>query len=181
MCQRSGMQAKPCSSRFEIAHHAMIRAGRIGAEFWSSFIFMAKPKDETPLASLEQWLARLQEAGFMVQAQDGGRVRISKHGCAAVLEPSPSGEPRFAVRPGLEVAGGIAQLVDRGFQKFWQEGERQIPALSAQLLALHCFDQDLRAVMGLTALYNEALGTVSSHYIYDRLEGREKPKRHQSF
>jgi hypothetical protein len=163
---------------------------------------MAKPKDETPPASFEQWLAKLKEAGFTVQAQDGGRVRISKHGCAAVLEPSPSREPGFAVRPGLlvravppcgmrertndlrpeqETHEAIAHLLDRGFQKFWQEGERQIPALSAQLYALHRFDQDLRAVMGLTALYNEALGTVSSRYIYDRLEGREKPKRHQAF
>jgi len=177
----------------------MIRAWRIGAESWSSFIFMAKPKDESPLASLEQWLARLKEADFAVQAEDGSRVRISKHGCAAVLEPSPSGEPGFAVRLGLlvraatvreraiepglqeEASTAIAQLVDRGFQKFWQEGERQIPALSAQLHALHSYDQDLRAVMGLTALYNEALGTVSSRYVYDRLEGREKPKRHQPF
>ena len=134
-----------------------------------------------------------------MQAQDGGRVRIGKHGCAAVLEASPSGEPQFAVRPGLviraatvsersnelrsglDTAERIAHLIDRGFQKFWQEGERQLPALSAQLQALHHFDQDLRAVMGLTALYNEALGTVSSRYIYDRLEGREKPKRHQPF
>jgi len=126
-------------------------------------------------------------------------VRISKHGCAAVLEPSPGGEPQFAVRPGLlvraatvsersrdlrsgqETGEAIAPLVDRGFQKFWQEGERQFPALSTQLQALHRFDQDLRAVMGLTALYNEALGTVSSRYVYDRLDGREKPKRHQPF
>jgi len=123
---------------------------------------------------------RLKEAGFQVLAEGGG-VRISKHGCAAVLEASASGEPRFAVRAGLETKQGIAHLVDRGFQKFWQEGERQFPALAAQLQALHRFDQDLRAAMGLTALYNEALGTVSSRYVYDRLEGREKGKRHQAF
>jgi hypothetical protein len=81
----------------------------------------------------------------------------------------------------LERRQGIAHLVDRGFQKFWQEGEQQFPALAAQLQALHRFEQDLRAVMGLTALYNEALGSVSSRYVYDRLEGREEPKRHQAF
>ena len=142
---------------------------------------MANPSDQSPAPSLESWPERLRTAGFTVQAQGAGRLDIRKHGCAAVLQTAPSGEPHVAVRPGLEVAGGIAHLIDRGFQKFWQDGERQLPALSAQLQALHRFDQDLRAVLGLTAVYNEALGTVSSRYVYDRLEGREKPKRHGSF
>ena len=142
---------------------------------------MAKSKEQNPKPRLEQWIGRLKEAGFSVQAQDGSRFRVSKHSCAAVIEQSPSGEPRFAARPGLEVGQNIAHLVDRGFQKFWQDGDHRLPALAVQLQALHRFEQDLRAVMGLTALYNEALGTVSSRYIYDRLEGREKPKRHHPF
>lgn len=172
-----------------------MRAGRIRSKSGISFLSMAKPKGQIPPCNLEQWIERLQDAGFTVQAQDEGRFRVSQYGCAAVLQASPSGELQFAVRPGLEIraatvkersgaseAGeGIAHLLDRGFQKFWQEGKRQIPALSAELQALHRFDQDLRAVLGLTALYNEALGTVSSRYIYDRLEGREKPKRHRAF
>ena len=142
---------------------------------------MAKPSEQSTTAGFEQWLERLREAEFSTQAAEGGRSRISKHGCAAVLEASGSEEPQFAVRPGLETSQGIAHLVDRGYQKFWQEGGRQLPALATQLQALHRFDQDLRAVMGLTALYNEALGTVSSRYVYDRLEGREKGKKHQAF
>ena len=185
---------------------------------------MAKPENRNPNAGLDSWLGKLDEAGFAVQPRvqpkEGGCLRISKHGCAAVLAPSASGEPRFAVRPGLEVsaataagvpktplsassgderervspaephsevqpgieaAHGILHLVDRGFQKFWQDGERRLPALAVQLQALHRFDQDLRAVMGLTALYNEALGTVSARYTYDRLEGRENPKHHRPF
>jgi hypothetical protein len=142
---------------------------------------MAKANETAATPGFEQWLERLKEAGFSVQKAEGGRVRISNHGCGAVLEESPGNEPRFAVRPGLETKQGIAHLVDRGFQKFWQEGERQFPALSTQLQGLHRFNEDLRAVMGLTSLYNEALGTVSSRYVYDRLEGREKGKRHQAF
>ena len=159
----------------------MIRAWRLSSQCGDCLLFMAKPKERNPAPRLEQWIGRLKEASFAVQAQDGGRVRISKRGCAAVIEPSPSGEPQFGVRPGLEIGGNIAHLVDRGFQKFWQDGDRRLPALAVQLQALHQFEQDLRAAMGLTALYNEALGTVSSRYIYDRLEGREKPKRHQPF
>lgn len=142
---------------------------------------MANPNEKSATPGFEQWLERLREAQFSTHKTDGGGVRISKHGCAAVLEAAATGEPRFAVRPGLETGKGIAHLVDRGFQKFWQEGERQFPALSTQLQGLHRFEQGLRAVMGLTALYNEALGTVSSRYVYDRLEGREKPKKHQAF
>jgi len=158
---------------------------------------MPKSKDQSA-AGFDQWRERLKEAGFLV-GEENDRVRISKHGCAAVLEAFTAGEPRFAVRPGLliraatvserpkdhgpeqETSQPIAHLVDRGFQKFWQEDERLFPALAAQLHALHRFDQDLRAVTGLTALYNEALGSVSSRYVYDRLEGREKGKRHQAF
>ena len=145
---------------------------------------MPEPKNQTPPASFNQWIERLKEADFLVHAEGSGvriQLQISKHGCGAVLEASGSGEPRFAVRPGLETKQGLAHLIDRGFQKFWQEGEWQVPALSTQLKALHRFDQDLRAVMAVTALYNEALGTVSSRYVYDRLEGREKGKRHQGF
>jgi len=156
---------------------------------------MAKKVKRVRLPSFDQWMERLNEAGFAVHAAEGGGARISKHGCAAVLQPSASGEPHFAVRPGLLVGAGstgdrasvpaadeaIAHLVDRGFQKFWQAGERQFPALAAQLQALHRFDQDLRAEMGLTSLYNESLGTVSSRYVYDRVEGREKPRRGGAF
>ena len=142
---------------------------------------MPKEKNPSEKTQADTWIERLKEAGFTVQALEGGRVRVSKHGCAAVIEQSSSGKPQFGARPGMEIGGNIAHLVDRGFQKFWQDGDRRLPALAIQLQALHQFEQDLRAAMGLTALYNEALGTVSSRYIYDRLEGREKPKRHQPF
>ena len=142
---------------------------------------MPKEKNPPEKAQPDAWTDRLKEAGFTVQAQDGGRVRVSKHGCAAVIAQPSSGKPQFAVRPGLEIGENIAHLMDRGFQKFWQDGDRRLPALAVQLQALHQFEQDLRAAMGLTALYNEALGSVSPRYIYDRLEGRENPKRHHSF
>ena len=145
---------------------------------------MAKAGGPAARMSFEQWLERLREAGFAVEKADGAGaagVMIGKHGCAAVLESSPGGEPRFAAKPGLETPQGIAYLIDRGYQKFWLQGERQFPALATELQGLHRFEQDLRAVMGMTALYNEALGTVSARHDYDRLEGREKPKKHQEF
>ena len=142
---------------------------------------MGLRKKMPPRLDFSVCIAQLKEAGFETLDQPGGRVEIRKHGCAAVLEKGPAGEPQFAVRPGLLGADGIAQLLDRGFQKFWQQGNRTFPALAEQLQAVHRFAQDLKAVAGQTSLYNEALGTVSSRYLYDRLEGREGPRRHKPF
>ena len=140
---------------------------------------MSKKSPSKP--NIRNWIEQLQHAGFIVAEQQPGKVRISKYGCAAELETSPAGQPRFAVRPGLLLGESIACLLDRGYQKFWQDGHRLVPALADQLTALHRFDEDLRAALGLTTLYNEALGTVSARYVYDRLEGREGPKKHQPF
>jgi hypothetical protein len=123
----------------------------------------------------------LRRAGFEIQQQASGRILVRKFGCAAVLEQSASGDLEFSVRPGFLIGGDIAHLVDGGFQKFWQDGKRKVPALAEQLKSLHSFQQDLRAALGITTLYNEALGTVSSRYVYDRVEGREQAKRHEPF
>ena len=123
----------------------------------------------------------LKDAGFNVSDEGADRFSINKYGCGAVIEKAVPGEMRFAVRPGFLMGGAIAHLVDRGFQKFWQSGERSYPARARQLKALHGFEQDLRQVAGLSNLYNEALGTVSSLYVYDRVEGREETKKHQPF
>ena len=138
---------------------------------------------ENPAAKVDftHWIGQLQEAGFLVTPRDQKRLVVSKHGCGAELERTPAGELRIAVRPGLLTRDGIARLLDRGYQKFWQEGQREFPALAGQLMALHQFDSELRAILGWTSLYNEALGTVSSRYHYDRLEGREHPKRRRLF
>ena len=68
-----------------------------------------------------------------------------------------------------------------GFQKFWQAGERRIPARAVELQALSAFDRDLRSALGMTRLYNESISVVSSVYHYDRVEGREPGKRHEPF
>ncbi|OFW02360.1 MAG: hypothetical protein A3H94_08020 [Acidobacteria bacterium RIFCSPLOWO2_02_FULL_60_20] len=106
---------------------------------------------------------------------------ISRTGCGAVLKELADGTVQLVVRPGLTQRDSIAHLVDRGFQKFWQDGDRKLPARAEELKALHEFERDLCAALGVTTLYNEALGTVSSKYVYDRVEGREPGKRHQSF
>jgi hypothetical protein len=42
-----------------------------------------------------------------------------------------------------------------------------------QLQAIHQFTEELTQVTGGVSLYNEALGTTSDVYQYDRVKGRE--------
>ena len=134
-----------------------------------------------PESKLANCLEELRRAGCEISEPESGRLLISRSGCGVMLQQAADGSIQFAVRPGMLFRGEIAHLTDRGFQKFWQHGERSIPARAEELLALHEFERDLHAALGVTTLYNQALGTVSSKYIYDRVEGREPGKRHPSF
>ena len=51
-----------------------------------------------------------------------------------------------------------------------------MPATAVQLQAIHQFTEELTQVTGGISLYNEALGTVSESYHYDRIQDRDKPK-----
>jgi hypothetical protein len=108
-----------------------------------------------------------------------GGMQVSKNGVAAVLVPGvtddrwESGGARLAVTPGILVRDEIARLVDRGYQKFIKTSKYELPATAAQLHAIHEFTEELNQVTGALGLYNEALGTTSDVYLYDRLRGRE--------
>ena len=117
----------------------------------------------------------LRRGGFEVEPDGSGAgYRVSRQGCAAVVADSSSG-PVVTAKPGVLMGGHIGALVDGGFQKFFRtpEGARK-PALATELKALHAFDADLRAGLGLETLYNQSLGTVSSLYLYDRVKGRDR-------
>ena len=75
--------------------------------------------------------------------------------------------------PGVLVKGEIARLLDRGYQKFIKTAQYELPATADQLHAIHQFTEELNQVTGAMGLYNEALGTTSDVYQYDRLRGRE--------
>ncbi len=124
-------------------------------------------------------LEAARQAGFSVETQPGGQVRVSRNGCAAVLA-GDGDVPRVVQRAGILIGDEIASLVDGGYQKFFQTAlGRRKPALAAELKAVHNFQEDLREALGLISLYNESLGTVSNQYLYDRVEDRDRgvPKR----
>jgi hypothetical protein len=140
------------------------------------FFRRERPKQIT----FEQRLEELRKAGFTVAPADGGRVTVKRDGCAAVLENVPNAPPRVAERAGILMPGGIGKLVDGGFQKFFlaPDGQKK-PAMASELKAVHAFQEDLREALGLVSLYNESLGTVSTQYLYDRVQDRDRgvPKR----
>ncbi|MDP9038270.1 MAG: hypothetical protein M3O02_03225 [Acidobacteriota bacterium] len=99
--------------------------------------------------------------------------QVRKYGCAAEIAAAPDGTTLVLARPGWLLAGQIARLVDRGYQKFLKTSKLEVPATADHLRALHEFSEELKEAAGGTSLYNESLGTTSDRYVYDRVKGRE--------
>ncbi len=137
--------------------------------------------------SFDEVFSTLRTLGFDVQGVPGvaNQFLVSKYGAGAVLakagDPSEAEKklPHTAVwwrhRPGHLVAGEVATLLDRGYQKFWKTNRLELPATADSLQGVHRFAEELREVVGEPSLYNESLGTTSDSYLYDRLKGRDLP------
>jgi hypothetical protein len=142
---------------------------------------------KTKAPTLGQIQDALRAHSFEVTAVSGA-LRVAKYGCAAVLVSSSAvgrelgtatgtdTAVAYRERPGVVVAGEISRLLDRGYQKFLHSSKYELPATAAQLQAIHQFTEELTQVTGGVSLYNEALGTTSDVYQYDRVKGREAAK-----
>ena len=128
------------------------------------------------LRSLDEILSQLRSLKFDVRETSGvaNRVVVSKYGCAAILGRGKDGSAVLLRKPGVLLGDEIALLLDRGFQKFFKTTRLEIPATADRLKAEHRFTEELDEAIGGLDLYNEALGTVSDEYMYDRLKGRDK-------
>jgi hypothetical protein len=104
-----------------------------------------------------------------------GAYRVSKYGCAAeIAAGAGKDEPvQILARSGWVLGGEISRLTDRGYQKFLMTSRLEIPATADILRAIHKFDEELKEALGAQSLYNEAMGTTSDRYVYDRVLGRE--------
>jgi hypothetical protein len=136
-------------------------------------------KKTTHPRSFNDVLAALGSQRFDVApAQEGAKrapnaIQVRKHGCAAEIAPGSDGTVLLLTRPGWVLNGEISRIVDRGYQKFLKSSRVDIPATADHLRALHVFAEELNEVTGGTTLYNQALGTTSDLYHYDRVLGRE--------
>jgi hypothetical protein len=139
---------------------------------------MAKTKK---VPTFDEVLAALGSERFDVSpATEGanraaGAYRVSKNHCAAEVAPSQEkGAPvRLLAKGGWLLGGEIARILDRGYQKFLKTSKLEIPATADHLRAIHRFNDELKEAAGAEIMYNEALGTTSDRYIYDRVKGRE--------
>ena len=134
---------------------------------------------KTPSRTFNDVLAHLGGQRFDVApAQDGAKrapnaVQVRKYGCAAEIAAAPDGTVEILARPGWLLNGEIARVLDRGYQKFIKTSKLEVPATADHLRAIHEFTEELNESIGATILYNEALGTTSNVYNYDRVKGRE--------
>lgn len=124
-------------------------------------------------------LEKVRGAGFTVAPLAGGAERVSRGACAVDLKEEVGAVRRLG-RAGILMGDEIGALVDGGFQKFFRTptGKKK-PALADELKALHDFEEDLKESLGQESYYNESLGTVSTFYLYDRVQDRDRgvPKR----
>ena len=126
--------------------------------------------------TFDEVLNKLRSLKFDVREEPGvaGGFRISKYGAAAVIARAKDGKGTVIVhKAGVVLGGEIAFLLDRGFQKFFKTSKIEVTATADHLKAEHLFSEELRLVTGDAVLYNEALGSVSDEYMYDRLKGRD--------
>ena len=143
------------------------------------FFRNAKPKVET----FEERIAGLKELGFAAKMQSTGRCLVTRAGCGAIAEDLGDGKMGIAIgKAGVLVGGEIALLIHGGYQMFLRTPSgKEVPALATHLKTLHAFDEDLREGLGMTTLYNQALGTVCDDHLYDRVEDRDAGPQHHAW
>ncbi len=121
-------------------------------------------------------------AGEGANHEAGRKFRVTKYGCAAEIaenladtaDRGGGGQAavRLLARPGWLLGGEIARILDRGYQKFLATSKLQVPATAEHLRDIHRFSEELKEATGGLVLYNEAMGTTSDVYLYDRVAGR---------
>ncbi len=128
---------------------------------------------KNPTRTFENAVHWLSDHGFTVTEPGGNIYRVTKNQCVADIEVAKDGNSRVAVFPACLICGEPAELVDRGYQKFFKTSKLEVAATAERLEALHSFSEELKETLGYTSLYNEGLGSVSGSYQYDRVAGRD--------
>ena len=110
--------------------------------------------------------------GFSV-GSTRGVVRVEKYGCAAEFRQDRDERFQMTILPSIMVKGKFTRLWDAGYQKFLLTDDgTKLPALAHHLANLRRFNEELRTALGVPTFYNEALGSVSTLSVYDRVKGR---------
>jgi hypothetical protein len=133
------------------------------------FFRREKPQQWT----LESRLANLKQFGFETGRDASGKAIVKRNGCAATVDDNGSGNVTIG-KAGVLMGPEIAHLIHGGYQMMLHTASgKEVPALAEHLTALHKFTEDLREGLGLTSLYNVALGTTCDDHLYDRVKDRD--------
>jgi hypothetical protein len=135
--------------------------------------------NKAPQSTFEDRIANLKQYGFQTVVQSSGVARVKRDGYAAMVESLGSGNVKIG-KAGVLVGEEIGELVNLGYQMIIRTPSGvELPALATHLKKLHAFDEDLREGLGLTSLYNLALGTTTDEHLYDRVVDRDKGAAHR--
>lgn len=136
-------------------------------------------RQQAKVETFEDRLQNAQQAGFTVLKDGSGRPKVTRQGCAAIVEEAAGGHVSI-LHAGILLGDEVGLLTDLGYQKVFetQRGVREA-ATAAQLHTLHDFTEDLREALGVTSLYNEGLGTTNERHLYDRVMNRDRGVPHR--
>lgn len=129
---------------------------------------------ESKAATTPDIRKEFQQAGFEVieLGQNPESFEVKKGSCTIILQRDRSGQWVPVGPPHFLVRGVKCELEDHGYQKFWHSEGKRFPIRQRDLKVLHQFEEEVRAICGLRALYHESLGTTCARSAYDRLTGR---------
>jgi hypothetical protein len=134
-------------------------------------------RERPKIPTFQERIDLLRQAGFAAQSLSDGRVRITKHGVAAIIGDEGRNQPDIE-KAGILVGDEIATLLSGGYQMLLETTSgRRLPATAKELRALHEFEEDVKEALGLESLYNTSLGTTSRKHMYDRVKGRDQGER----
>jgi hypothetical protein len=134
-------------------------------------------RDRPKIPTFQERIDLLRNAGFGIQNQPDGRVKITKHGVGAIVGDEGRNQPDIE-KAGVLIGSEVATLLSRGYQMFLETPSgKRLPAQAEQLKALHEFEDDVKEALGLVNLYNTSLGTTTPKHMYDRVFQRDTGKQ----
>ncbi len=116
-------------------------------------------------------VAILQSAGFEIKNSPDmpGWLLASRAGCGILFRKTGDQQIETFRSAGLLLQGRIFRVLDRGFQKFLSDDQKQIPAAASSLEKITSFHQDFKEAVGMPVLFNEALGALTAFTDLDRV------------
>ena len=94
-------------------------------------------------------LEKLVAEGFTLRSLPAypRHLRVEKHGCAALLEPTPDGRWKQFSAAGYLLDGQIALLVERGGRPVFAYKSKQVPAEGEVMENFRRFEQELKSAL----------------------------------